>query len=92
MHHYKKKDTKNEVTYDVPDYFNACNFFECGRNILNKLDVLYERAYIATPRKVHFIEILNHLNKHNRCHDKPLSSKKLQEDIIRFMEESEEES
>ena len=46
----KQEDTKNEVTYDVPNYFNAFNVFECGRNILDRLDVSYERACIATPK------------------------------------------
>ena len=36
----KQKDAKNEVTYDVPIYFNV---FECGRNILERLDVSYGR-------------------------------------------------
>ena len=28
----------------MPDYFNAFNVLECGRNILDRLDVSYERA------------------------------------------------
>ena len=46
----KQKDAKNEVTYDVPNYFNAFNVFECGRNILDRLDISCERACIATPK------------------------------------------
>ena len=30
----KQKDAKNEVTYDVPNYFNAFNVFKCGRKLL----------------------------------------------------------
>ena len=37
----KQKDTKNEVTYDVPNYFNAFNVFKCGRKLLDRLDVSY---------------------------------------------------
>ena len=42
----KKKYAKNEADYEeysvtdeVPSYFNI---FECGRNILNRLDMTYE--------------------------------------------------
>ena len=28
----KQEDTNNEVTYDVTNYFNVSNVFECGRN------------------------------------------------------------
>ena len=50
MHYYETKDANNEVTYDVPNYFNAFNVFECGRNLLDRIDVSYERAYMATPK------------------------------------------
>ena len=54
----KEKYAKNEaeyegtsVTYDPvvkePKYFNI---LECGKNILNRLGVIYKRACIATPR------------------------------------------
>ena len=40
----KHRDAKNEVPYDVTNYLNAFNLFECGRNILDRLDVAYERV------------------------------------------------
>ena len=46
----EQKDADYEefsVTKEVPSYFNI---FECGRNILDKLDVTYERACMATPK------------------------------------------
>ena len=43
----KQKYTNNEVIYDVPNYFNAFNVFKCGRKILDRLDVSYERACMA---------------------------------------------
>ena len=45
----KQKYAKNEVTYDVPNYSNAFNVFKCRRNVLDRLDVSYERACMATP-------------------------------------------
>ena len=35
--------------------------------------------------------MLDHINEYNECHGKQLSSKKLQEAILRVMEEEEEE-
>ena len=43
----RKKDAKNEVTYDVTNYFNSFNIFDCGRKFLDRLDVSYERACMA---------------------------------------------
>ena len=48
----KQKDAKNEVTYDLPSYFNASKILECGRRILDRLDVSYERACMATPKEL----------------------------------------
>ena len=36
------------VTKEVTSYFNI---FECGRNLLDRLDVTYERACMATPKE-----------------------------------------
>ena len=47
----KQKDAKNEVTYDVPRYFNAINVFGCGRKLLDRIDVSYERVCMATARE-----------------------------------------
>ena len=58
----KQKDAKNEVTNDVPNYFNAFNVFKCGRKLLDRLDLSYERAYMATQREEYFTEMMNHLN------------------------------
>ena len=47
----KQKDANNEVTYDVPKYFNAFNVFKFRRKILDRLGVSYEIACMATPRE-----------------------------------------
>ena len=47
----KHKYAKNEVKYDVSNYFNAFNVFKCGRNILDRIDMSYKRAYMATPKE-----------------------------------------
>ena len=44
MQHWKNKDSKDEVTYNVTKFFYALQVFECGRIILDRLGVSYERA------------------------------------------------
>ena len=56
------------VTYDVPSYFNV---FECRRNILNRLDVTYEQACMATPRDKYYTKMLETLIDHNDHHNAP---------------------
>ena len=43
-----KKDAKSEVTYDVSKYFNVFNVLECGRKLLDRLDVSYGQGRIKT--------------------------------------------
>ena len=40
-----KEHKKPSVTQKVTIYFNI---FECGRNLLDQLDVMYQRAFMAT--------------------------------------------
>ena len=43
----KDKEHKGpSVTEKVTSYFNI---FECGRNLLDQLDVKYQRAFMASP-------------------------------------------
>ena len=39
------------VTEKVTSYFNI---FECGRNLLNQLDVTYQRAFMATSAQYEY--------------------------------------
>ena len=57
----KQKDANNEVTYDVPNYFNAFNVFKCGREILDRLEVSYERSCMATEIEIYFTKMLDSL-------------------------------
>ena len=87
----KQKDANNEVTYDVPNYVNAFNIFERRRKLLDRLDVSYERACMATPKEEYFTDILDSLIKHNICHGMPFSNKNLQEAVCRVTEEEEKD-
>ena len=73
----KQKGAKNEAEYEeysvtdeVPSYFNI---FECGRNILNRLDVTYERVCMATKEDEYLAYLLETIIKHNNRHKVPLS-------------------
>ena len=76
----------------MPNYFNAFNVFECGRKLLDRLDVSYERTCMATPKEEYYMDMLDNLNEHNRRHVQRLSSKNLQEAVIRVIKEEEEDA
>ena len=41
-----KEHKEPSVTPKVTSY---SNIFECGRNLLDQLDITYQRAFMATP-------------------------------------------
>ena len=42
----RQKDAKNEAEYE--EFLLSCfNIFKCGKDILNRLDMTYERACMA---------------------------------------------
>ena len=47
----KQEDAKHEVTYNVPNYLNAFNVFECARKLLDRIDMSYKRVSMATPKE-----------------------------------------
>ena len=73
----------------MTSYFNDFNVFEYGKNILDRLDVSYGRACMATSREEYFTNMLDYLLDDNERHCTPLSSKKLQEVVSRVIEEEE---
>ena len=48
----KQKDAKDEVPYYLTNYCNAFHVFQCRRNILDRLDMSYERACIAIQSRL----------------------------------------
>ena len=80
----KQKDAKNEVAYDVTNYLNISNVFECGRN---NPDVSCEKACMATECNEYFTGVLDTLNEYQYRHGQILSSKKLREAFCRNMDE-----
>ena len=54
---------KPSVTKEVKSYFNI---LKCGRNILDRLDVTYQRAFMATPSENdYYKEMLKNIIKVN---------------------------
>ena len=68
------------VTKEVKSYFNI---FECGRNLLYRLDVKYQRAFIATPSEHdYYKDMLKNLIKVNNNEGGPLCNEKLRQAVI----------
>ena len=65
---------KYSVTKEVPIYFNM---FECGRNHLDRLDVTYERACMATPKEKYYTKLLKTLVDENNRNGVPFSNEKI---------------
>ena len=90
----KQKDAKNEtqyeessITHKVPSYFKI---FDCGINILNRIDVTYERARMATTKKILY-EILQTQVDYNDRNNTPLYNENLRQSVSKVIAQMEEE-
>ena len=82
----KTKGTEYEeylVTKEVPSYFNI---FECGRNLLERLDMTYEQACMATPKEKNYMKLLKTLVNDNNHNGAPLSNEEIQQSVSIVME------
>ena len=82
----EKKDAEYEessVTKEVRSYFNI---FECGRNLLARLDGTYERACMATPKDKYYTKLLKNLVDDNISNGAPLSNENFQQKASIVME------
>ena len=90
-----KKDTNNEAEYEeypvTDEVLSYFNILECGKNILNGLDVTYEQASMATQEDEYYTYLLEDIIEHNDRNDVPLSSEKLWQAVSKIMAETEEE-
>ena len=66
----------------MPSYFNI---FKCGRNILDRLGVTYERACMATPRDKYYEKMLETLVGDNNLNGAILSNEKVRQAVSRVM-------
>ena len=70
------------VTNEVPRYFNK---YECGRNILNRLYVAYERARVTTTKYKYYTKMLETLVNYNDRNNTILSNEKSRKAVSRVM-------
>ena len=85
----KDKEYKEpSVTKEVKSYFNI---FECGRNLLYRLDVTYQQAFMSTPQDKYYTKFLDNLVKINNRNGEPLSNEKIRQAASDVREETETE-
>ena len=66
---------ETSVTEKVTSYFNI---FECGRNLLDKLDVMYQRAFVATSAQdEYYRKMMKSLIKSNIGRDGKICNEKI---------------
>ena len=82
IEHEKPLVTDNPVIKE-PSYFKL---FECGKNLLNRLDATCKRACMVTSRYKYYTEIFNTLTYYNDRNNGPLSNKNIQEAVHKFMD------
>ena len=73
--------TDNPVIND-PRYFHL---FECGKNILNRIDSMCKRACMATSRDRYYTEMFNTLTDYNDHKNTPLSNANIREEILKVI-------
>ena len=81
-----KEYKETSVTEEVTNYFNT---FECGRNLLDIIDVTYQQAFMATLEEKYYNAFLDTLVKDNNNKGKPLFNEKIQQSVSIVIEETE---
>ena len=66
------------VTEKVTSYFNI---YECGRNLLEWLDLMYQWAFMATPKDKYYNALLDNLVKDNNIRCIPLFNQYIHEKV-----------
>ena len=85
----KDKEYKEpSLTKEVKSYFNIV---ECGRNLLDRLDVTYQRSFMATPQETWYNALLYTLVKDNNRKGAPFSNDNIWQAVHKVMEEKEAE-
>ena len=71
------------VTDKVTSYFNI---FECGRNLLDQLDVTYQGVLFSTLEGDYYKKMLKNLIKVNNNKGEPLCNEKLRQAVLDLRE------
>ena len=67
------------VTEKVTIYFNI---FDCRKNLLDRLEVTYQWAFMATPENDYYKEMLKNIIKVNDNEGEPLCNEKPQQAVV----------
>ena len=90
----KQKNANNETEYEeysvTDEVLSYFNIYKCGRSLLNRLDVTFERAWTATMKDKYYLKMLVTPVNYNDCNNTPSSNKKIRQAVRRVMEETEE--
>ena len=77
------KDEENKE-HSVTEKVKSClNIYKCGKNILDQLDITYQRAFMATPEEKYYIAFLDTLVKDNNIRGKPFSNENTQNQSVK---------
>ena len=74
------------MTEKLKSYFKI---YECGRNLLDRLDVMYQRAFMDTPKYKYYNAFLDTLIKDNDLRGEPLSNENIEKVVGKVIEETE---
>ena len=91
----EKQDAKNEAEHEEPmvtddpvvKYTIYFNIFECGKNILNKLDAPCGRACMTNQRDEYYMELLRTVTDFNDHNGAPFSNENIKYAIHRVIVE-----
>ena len=91
----KEKDANSESEHEEPTVMydpvikepRCFNIFECGKNLLNKIDANFKLACMATPRDKYHTELFRTITDCNNCNDAPFSNGYIIDTINRVISE-----
>ena len=69
---------EHSVTEKVKSYFNI---YDSGINLLKRLDVTYQQAFMATPKEKYYNVLLDTLVKDNNLRGERLSNQNIQKAV-----------
>ena len=69
---------EHSVTEKVTSYFNI---YECGRNLLDQIDVMYQQAFMDNPKDKYYNALLGTIVKYNNPRVGPFSNEKIKKAV-----------
>ena len=76
------KDEYHKETSSTKKATSCFKIFKCRMNLLYRLEVMYQRAFMATPEDYYYKEMLKSLIRVNNNEGEPLCNEKLRQPDI----------